>query len=194
MLVERKPLFAILTTLWVVASGCNNQPKQTNQSPTIGEQRMEPAICELETFTVMGTSTRMSTHEESGDKYAKIWSEFERYNEHLKKISTNQKYYGLSFATKQQDLIDYVAGMAVSDETAPMSDGLVVRKIPTAQYALFKCPVEKIGQTYQYIFGKWLPNSLYKISPIAPAFEEYPPEGQEKLPVCIYIPISKKTG
>jgi AraC family transcriptional regulator len=190
MLVERKRLFAILTTLLVATSGCNNQPKQANQ----GEHSMEPVICEREAFTVMGTSNRIPTREESSDKYAKIWSEFERYNEQLKKISTNQKYYGLSFATKQQDLIDYVVGMAVPDGTAPMGEGLVVRTIPAAQYAVFKCPTEKIGQTYQYIFGKWLPNSPYKISPNVPAFEEYPPEGQEKLPVSIYIPISKKTG
>jgi AraC family transcriptional regulator len=192
MFVERKPFFAILATLCVVTAGCNNPPnKQSGQ--TEGGHSMEPVICEREAFTVMGTSTRISTRKESVDKYAKIWSEFERYNEQLKKISTNQKYYGLSFATKQQDFIDYVVGMAVPDGTAPTSEGLVIRTIPTAQYAVFKCPVEKIGQTYQYIFGKWLPNSPYKISSIAPAFEEYPPEGQEKLPVCIHIPVSKKS-
>jgi AraC family transcriptional regulator len=192
MRVERKPFFAILATLCVVTAGCNNQP---NQQPdqTEGGQIMEPTICEREAFTVMGTSTTISTREESSDKYAKIWSEFERYNEQLKKISTNQKYYGLSFATKQQDFIDYVVGMAVPDETAPTGEELVVRTIPAARYAVFKCPVEKIGQTYQCIFGKWLPNSPYKISPIAPAFEEYPPEGQEKLPIYIHIPVSKKT-
>ena len=189
MRVECKWLFAVLVMLCVVTAGCNNQPKQANQ----GEQSMEPVICEREAFTVMGTSTRIPTREESNDKYAKIWSEFERYNEQLKKISTNQKYYGLSFATKQQDFIDYVVGMAVPDGTAPTSEGLVLRTIPTAQYAVFECPIEKIGQTYQYIFGKWLPNSPYKISPIAPAFEEYPPEGQEKLPIYIHVPVSKKS-
>ena len=192
MRVECKWFFAMLVMLCVVTAGCNNPPnKQSGQ--TEGGHSMEPTICEREAFTVMGTSTRIPTREESNDKYAKIWSEFERYNEQLKKISTNQKYYGLSFATKQQDFIDYVVGMAVPDGTAPMGEGLVVRTIPTAQYAAFKCPVEKIGQTYQYIFGKWLPNSLYKISPIAPSFEEYPPEGQEKLLVCIHIAVSKKT-
>jgi AraC family transcriptional regulator len=188
MRVECKPCFAILVTLCIVTAGCNNQPKQANH----GEQSMELVICEREAFTVMGTSTRMSTREDSSDKYAKIWSEFERYNEQLKKVSTNQKYYGLSFATKQQDLIDYVVGMAVPDGTVPTSEVLVVRTIPTAQYAVFECPVEKIGQTYQYIFGKWLPNSPYTISQIAPAFEEYPPEGQEKLPIYIHVPVSKK--
>ena len=189
MRVECKWFFAMLVMLCIVTSGCNNQPKQANQ----GEQSMEPVICEREAFTVMGTSTRIPTREESSDKYAKIWSEFERYNEQLKKISTNQKYYGVSFAAKQQDFIDYVVGMAVPYGTAPTSEGLVVRTIPTAQYAVFECPIEKIGQTYQYIFGKWLPNSPYKISPLAPAFEEYPPEGQEKLPIYIHVPVSKKS-
>jgi predicted transcriptional regulator YdeE len=192
MRVERKIFFVTLVMLCIVTAGCNNPPnKQSGQ--TEGIHSMEPTICEREAFTVMGTSTRMSTNEESGDKYAKIWSEFERYNEQLKKISTNQKYYGLSFITKQQDLMDYITGMAVPDGTAPTSEALVVRTIPTAQYAVFKCPIEKIGQTYRYIFGKWLPNSPYKPNPIAPSFEEYPPEGQEKLPVCIHIPVTKKT-
>jgi predicted transcriptional regulator YdeE len=191
-----KRLVPIFIVLCIIATGCNNQPVLENQQPgqTEGKQAMEPTICERHAFTVMGTSTRMSPSEETGENYTKIWSDFERYNEQLKQLSIDRKYYGVTFPTQQQNLIDYVTAMAVPDRSEPVAEGLVVRTVPAAQYAVFECPVEKIGRTYQYIMGQWLPASQYSINPSAASFEEYPPEGQGDLPVCIYIPVSEKPG
>jgi predicted transcriptional regulator YdeE len=191
-----RQLIPIFIVLGIIAAGCENRPVGGNLQPcrAKGEQGMRPTLCELEAFTVMGTSTRMSPSEETGENYAKIWAEFERYNEQLKKISIDRKYYGVTFATGQQNSVDYVTAMAVPDGTAPADEGLVVRTVPAARYAVFKCPVEKIGQTYQYIMSEWLPASQYRINPSAASFEEYPPEGQVDLPVCIYIPVSEKFG
>jgi len=196
MRIAKNLFFVMVTALCVITAGCNNLPKQQNQklSQTKGEKNMEPTICSREAFAVMGISNRMSIAEESSADYKKIWSDFEKYNEPLKKISTDKKYYGVTFATEKQDVVDYVVGMAVPQETAPIDDGLIVRPIPVAEYAVFECPVQNIGPTYQYIINKWLPNSPYTISSVAPCFEEYPPEAQEKLPVRIHISISKKTG
>jgi len=190
-----RQLIPISIVLCIIAAGCNNQPVLENQQPyrAEGEQAMEPTICERQAFTIMGTSTCMSPSEETGENYAKIWSDFERYNEQLKQLSIDDKYYGVTFPTQQQNLIDYVTAMAVPDRSEPLAEGLVVRTVPAAQYAVFECPVEKIGQTYQYIMGEWLSTSAYRINPSAASFEEYPPEGQD-LPVCIYIPVSKKAG
>ncbi|MBN2018848.1 MAG: GyrI-like domain-containing protein [Sedimentisphaerales bacterium] len=194
MRTERNWLFIILTASFILTAGCDDKPQQQNQQPprAEGEQSMEPAISNLEPFTVMGISNRMSISEESSADYAKIWSEFERYNEQLKKISTNGKYYGITFATEKQNIIDYVIAMAVPEKAAPLDKKLVVRLIPAAQYAVFDCPVQNIGQTKQYIITKWLPNAPYKITPQAPSFEQYPPEDQDKLPVRIHIPVTKK--
>jgi predicted transcriptional regulator YdeE len=188
-------LIPIFILLCIIAAGCNNQPVLENQqlSRTEGKQAMEPTIRRRQAFTVMGTSARMSPSEETGENYAKIWSDFEQYNEQLKQLSIDGKYYGVTFPTHQQNLFDYVTAMAVPDGSEPIDEGLVVRTVPAAQYAIFECPVEKIGQTYQYIMGQWLPASPYRITPSAASFEEYPPEGQD-LPVCIYIPVSKKAG
>ena len=187
--------FLMVTALYAITAGCNNQPKQQNQklSQNKGEKNMEPTICSREAFAVMGISNRMSIAEESGADYQKIWSDFEKYNEPLKKISVDQKYYGVTFATDKQNIIDYVVGMAVPEETAPI-EGLIIRPIPATEYAVFECPVQNIGPTYQYIINEWLPNSPYTISPAAPSFEEYPSESQGKLPVRIHIPVSKKSG
>jgi len=107
--------FLMVTALYAITAGCNNQPKQQNQklSQNKGEKNMEPTICSREAFAVMGISNRMSIAEESGADYQKIWSDFEKYNEPLKKISVDQKYYGVTFATDKQNIIDYVVGMAV---------------------------------------------------------------------------------
>lgn len=139
----------------------------------------------------MGTSCRMTPSEETGENYSKIWSDFERYNERLRQISSDKKYYGATFNTQQPGQVDYVTAMAVPDSTAAIDQGLVVRTVPAARYAVFECPVEKIGQTYQYIMSRWLPASPYKVSSTAASFEEYPPEGQDG-PVYIYIPVAKK--
>jgi predicted transcriptional regulator YdeE len=195
MRVTGNLFFVIVTALFAITAGCNNQSKQQNQklSQTKGEKSMEPTIYNREAFAVMGISNRMSIAEESGADYKKIWSDFEKYNEPLKKISDDQKYYGVTFATDKQNIIDYVVGMAVPEKMVPIDEGLIIRQIPVAEYAVFECPVQNIGPTYQYIINKWLPNSPYKISPAAPSFEEYPPEGQGKLPVRIHIPVSKKS-
>ena len=196
MRIAKNLFFVMVTLLFAITAGCNNQSKQQNQKQvqSKGEKNMESTIYSREAFTVMGISNRMSIAEESGADYQKIWSDFEKYNEPLKKISVDQKYYGVTFATDKQNIIDYIVGMAVPEKTSPIDKGLVVRPIPVAEYAVFECPVQNIGPTYQYIINKWLPNSPYTISPAAPSFEEYPSESQGKLPVRIHIPVSKKSG
>ncbi len=152
---------------------------------------MEPTIIQREAFVVMGTLTRIPASEESGEFYEKIWADFEQYNDLLKTLSTNQKYYGVSFNTDEKNIMEYLTAMAVPEGTKPADEKLIVRKIPAARYAVFKCPIESIGKTYHYIFDQWLPGSSYSIKPDAASFEEYPSEGQENLPVSIHIPINK---
>ena len=188
-----KRLLTALIVLFVIATGCGNQRAVKNQLTVLTEEVKPPTMRDRAAFTIMGTSCRMTPSEETGENYAKIWSDFEQYNEQLKQISTDKKYYGATFNTQQTGQIDYVTAMVVPDGTEPIDQGLVVRKIPAAQYTVFECPVEQIGQTYQYIMSQWLPASPYSISSNTPSFEEYPPEGQDG-PVCIYIPVTKKDG
>jgi predicted transcriptional regulator YdeE len=186
-----KRLVTAFIALCIMSAGCGNQTVAEKQPAALTEGVKPPTMCNREAFTIMGTSCRMTPSEETGDNYAKIWSDFEGYNEQLKQISTDKKYYGATFNTHQPGLVDYVTAMAVPNGTETIDGGLVVRKVHAAQYAVFECPVEKIGQTYQYIMSQWLPASPYTISPSAPSFEEYPPEGQDA-PVCIYIHVTEK--
>jgi AraC family transcriptional regulator len=151
----------------------------------------EPEIIRRQKFLVMGTLTRIAPGTESGDKFGSIWSEFEAHREQIKPHSTDQEYYGISFAPGDDGGFDYVAGMAVLPvQTTPT--GLVVREVPAATYAVFACAVAAIGSTKQYVFTEWRSKSGYQVDTAAPAFERYPPANDTRSPVLICIPVREQ--
>jgi predicted transcriptional regulator YdeE len=139
----------------------------------------------------MGTLTRISTADESAEAYGAIWKSFEARHEEIRSLSTDQAYYGVSFATEEDGIFDYVAGMVVAD-VGVVPEGLVVREVPAARCAVLECPLQSIGDTYRYAFAEWLPGSPYEFDSSAPAYERYSPEGDEGSPVRIHIPIREK--
>ena len=153
---------------------------------------MQPKIINRNSFQVMGTLTRITPENENVETFGTIWQQFEAHRHLNMPRSTDQKYYGISFNTGEKGVRDYLAAMAVKNVTATPKE-LVVREIPAAQYAVFECDVQKIGETYQFIFREWLPNSHYAFSELAPAFEEYPSECDDETPVLIHIPIVDKS-
>ncbi len=152
---------------------------------------MEPRILHVNGFMIMGTATRITMDSESVEEFRSIWNDFESWHEQIKLHSTDQCYYGISFATEQEGVIDYVAGMAVKEiETIP--EGLILREVPGADYAVFACNTQTIGETYRHIFSEWLPASGHQFDGSAPSFEKYPPAGDTKSPVLIHIPIRQQ--
>lgn len=148
----------------------------------------EPKIIRRERFRAMGTLTRITPGTESGEKFASVWSGFEGHREGIKPHSTDQKYYGVSFPTAYEGRFDCVAGMAIPPvQTIP--EGLVVREVPAATYAVLACPGAAIGQTYGYIFGEWRSAADCAVDRSAPAFEQYPPASETNSPVLIHIPV-----
>jgi predicted transcriptional regulator YdeE len=116
---------------------------------------------------------------------------FETFRERIKFQSTDQKYYGVGFAAAGDGPFDYLAGMAIMPVQTVL-EGLVVREIPAATYAVFACPVMEIGPTYGYIFGEWRAKSGCQVDTAAPAFEQYPVAEDAASPVRIHIPIRAK--
>jgi predicted transcriptional regulator YdeE len=151
---------------------------------------VKPKIITLDPFEVMGTMSRIKPEEESSETYVLVWKTFESHLDTIRPQSTDQAYYGVNFPTEDEGVFDYVAGMAVAGADAP-SEGLVIRRIPAARYAVFECPASKIGETYQHIFRTWLPGSPYQTSISVPVFEQYAPEGEDPL-VRIHVPIEEK--
>lgn len=149
---------------------------------------MQPDKIHLESFTVMGISAHVKMGGESPEQFGAIWAGFEARHAEIASYATGGHYYGVSFGPDGQGMIDYLAGMAVED-VVEAPEGLAVRKIPGADYAVFACSLKSIGETYGRIFGEWLPESGFRPDPSAASFEKYPPAGDETSPVLIHIPI-----
>jgi len=148
----------------------------------------QPDIVRREGFLVMGTVTHRRPGAERPEVFEAIWRDFETRQPSIKRHSVDSKYYGVSFATDPDGSFDYMAGMVVRP-VAETSEGLEVRKVPAASYAVFACPVQSIGETYRYIFSEWRAESGYEIDNATPAFEEYPPAMETNAPVLLHIPI-----
>lgn len=148
----------------------------------------QPDIVRREGFLVMGTVTRRKPGTEGPETFVSAWNEFETHRQRIERHSVNSKYYGVSFAAGADGSFDYLTGMAVRPVAQP-PEGLEVRAVPAATYAVFACPVQSIGQTYQYIFGEWRAQSGCATDDAAPAFEEYPPAADTSAPVLLHIPI-----
>ena len=152
---------------------------------------MEARILYVDRFMIMGTVTRITMGSESIEQFRSIWNDFESWHEQIRLHSTDKCYYGISFGAGQEGVIDYVAGMAVKKmETIP--EGLILREVPGADYAVFACTAQTIGETYRHIFSEWLPASGHELDGSAPTFEKYPPAGETESPVLIHIPIRQQ--
>jgi predicted transcriptional regulator YdeE len=148
----------------------------------------QPDIVRRECFLVMGTVTHRKPGTDHPEVFEAIWSNFETLQQSIKRHSVDSKYYGVSFAAGPDGGFDYMAGMAVRP-VAETPEGLEVRKVPAASYAVFACPAQSIGQTYRYIFNEWRAESGYEVDNATPAFEEYPPATVTNAPVLLHIPI-----
>lgn len=125
--------------------------------------------------------------------YGDVWmNRYMKFDEFLKPFSVDKAYYGVSFCVGNHGAVDYVAGMVVEGlETVP--EGLVLREIPAARFAVFPCTVQTIGQTFNEIYGKWLPESAYEFDNASADFELYPPKTENNEdPVMIYLPVRTK--
>jgi AraC family transcriptional regulator len=87
---------------------------------------------------------------------------------------------------------EYVAGLEVS-QVADVPDGMVVREVPAAQYAVFTHlgSLEKLPATYEYINRTWIPQSGYRLIE-GLDFELYDEDFKDFAPdskFYIYVPI-----
>jgi predicted transcriptional regulator YdeE len=109
--------------------------------------------------------------------------------------------YGISIMGPEFEdshVFDYIAGFPVNDTLDDLPEGMGQFEIPAGQYAVIVCPnLASLGQAYDAIYNRWLPESEYKLDLSFGNFcfelynEEFnPPEGSEKF--YIYLPVKKK--
>ena len=148
---------------------------------------MEPRLIRRTPLCILGVVTQVRRGSETPQLFAGIWQQFESRRPEIEPLAAGKGYFGVQFPTGEQDVTDYLAGMAVPAETQTL-EGLEKRTVPGGRFAVFECPVEGVGETYRYIFGSWLPDSGARFNPTAPVFEEYPEDTSERA-VWIHVPL-----
>ena len=117
---------------------------------------MTPRMTTSGTFAVLGVASRISRGSESPELFGGIWKTFESRRQEIESVATRKVYVGVSFPTAEEGVTEYLAGMIVAAGT-PAPEGLEARTVSGGPYAVFECPVEAIGATYQHVFSVWLP-------------------------------------
>lgn len=139
-------------------------------------------------FLVMGIVRRVFRGNALEEAIEQVWREFESHHDQVLPLSMDRSYYGVRFPVNGGEGIDYHAGMAVRKAyTTPA--GLMVREIPAARYAVFRCMPGEVGSVYPSILENWLPQSRETRDPDAPVFEQFPPEGASDPYVLIHLPV-----
>ena len=150
---------------------------------------VQPTFCHKDAFWVLGIQERANPMQVD---YHAFWDLFEARAAEVQPIATEPAGYGVYFPTGQEGVVDVFGGMAVApDASAP--DGLVLREVPAADYAIVECTMGGIGPTWGAIYEEWLPSSGYEEDGPKPCFEHFPPGCHEgTAPVRIHLPVRKK--
>jgi predicted transcriptional regulator YdeE len=151
---------------------------------------MTPRMTTCGTFSVLGVAGRIIRGSESPELFGRIWKTFESRQREIEFVATQKVYLGVSFPTDDQRVMEYLAGMCVAPETLAPA-GLEVRRVSGGEYAVFECPLDAIGATYQHVFAVWLPNAAVQFDAGRPSFEQYPEKTPEQ-PVQLHIPVRQQ--
>jgi predicted transcriptional regulator YdeE len=141
-------------------------------------------------FSVLGVASRIRRGSESPELFGGIWKMFESRRREIERVATRKVYLGVSFPTDDERVTEYLAGMRVAPDT-PAPEGLEARKVSGGEYAVFECPLDAIGATYQHVFAVWLPNAAVQFDAGRAPFEEYP-ENTPEQPVQLHIPVRRR--
>jgi len=149
---------------------------------------MEPKIIKGAAFTVVG----MKYHgKNENNEIPQLWGEFGPRMGEIKQVANPHVAYGVcdNFDESSSEF-DYIAGFEVGS-TAEIPEGMVSWDIPAGQYAVFTCTLPTLGETYQYAYHSWLPQSGYQRA-AGPEFELYDESFDLRDPrseMDVYIPI-----
>jgi predicted transcriptional regulator YdeE len=149
---------------------------------------MEPKIVNREAFTVMGLTERFTDENED---VGGLWGKFGSHRDSIRPFATDEAYCGVAFQTDQEGTWDYLAGMVVADVSPDsIPDGVVVRKVSAACYAVVECTLETMDETFKFIYEDWLPSSAYERDKSGSVLDCYPPGTDSgDSPVVLYVPI-----
>lgn len=134
---------------------------------------MEPKFVTRDEFQVVGMEC-IGTN--SNGEFGRLWEEFLGRMDEISNRSQECGCYGLcgcgpecepekGICKCQESGFSYIACVEVSD-ASEIPAGMVTKTIPAAKYAVFthKGNLDKLGETYNNIYQKWLPESGCEIA------------------------------
>lgn len=162
---------------------------------------MKPAIVNLEEMTIMGIQTLTSS---GYNIIPHLWDRFmQRYGE-IKDIADEKVHFGISFGFeeipkaegKDIKIFYHLVGARVNS-TEDIPEGMTYKDVPAHMYAKFthQGPISRLGETYGYIYGQWLPQSGFLYDTEAVEIEWYDARfkgrDDERSEFDILVPIIK---
>jgi AraC family transcriptional regulator len=156
---------------------------------------MEPKFKQLDEMVVVGLQTLNTC---SHNVIPRLWQRFLKREKEVQHVRVENVGLGVSFGIEKKEKgseFFHIVGHIVSSiEDIP--EGMTYRKIPAHEYAVFthRGPLSTLGKTYDFIYGKWMPESEYEYddsNEIEWYDERFDPEGEDS-EFEIYVPIRKK--
>jgi AraC family transcriptional regulator len=146
---------------------------------------MEAKIVTKPTFKAVG----MKYHgkNEHGE-IPQLWARFMPYQGEIKVQAQPGIFLGIvDYYDEASGEFDYIAGMEVKQNGFPPAD-MVSVTVPAQTYAVFKCTLPSLHETYHSIYHTWLPASKYHRA-AGPEFELYDEDFARDETMYVYIPI-----
>ena len=130
---------------------------------------MGPEIITRAAFTVVGLKYRGTNQK---GEIPHLWRELSLRQKEIR----NKKSYDVAYGIMgnydlQSGEFDYLASYEV-DKGEVIPPGMESWDVPAQTYAVFKCTLATIMESYNYANNEWLPNSGYRRGD-GPEFEEY---------------------
>lgn len=160
----------------------------------IKEKEMELELKKIAPFKVVGL---LYEGKNEHGEISKLWDAFNRRGNELCPASTKEVYGVCRMIPGRTDgSFEYVAAVR-RDDLSNLPAGTVVREVPACTVAVFRHhgAADTLHDTYQKIYGEWLPSSAYQ--PLEPGLdmEVYNEEFTFFAPdsvMYIYVPVRPK--
>ena len=151
-------------------------------------------------FSVIGKTKRFTTKDGSNFRLIPLWwNEFLNSPDYEKLTALSNKQLGrvtggamlgIDFGSPDSAEFSYGIGVEITENIS--SELFEKMEVASATWAIFACTMDKMQETYRYIFGEWFPSSSYKHDAV-PHIEVYLPEKPNEQMKCeLWIPIIKK--
>jgi AraC family transcriptional regulator len=156
----------------------------------------QPEIRECAGKLLVGVRRRISF---VNDRTSEIWREFRAREKTIEGRRGHESYSvkvydaGYSFANLDPSAEFEKWAAAEASESC---EGFDMLEIPEGKYAVFihKGPASAAALTFGYVFGEWLPNSVFELDhrphfEVLPAgYDPFSPDGEEE----VWIPVREK--